>query len=310
MAQKKTKIYFWLKIDRNFYKNMFIKKLRSIPGGDTYVVIYQRMLVEWVEDNGFITFEGIYETIAEEIAIQLDEDLISVQFTLDYFIKYGLIQVEENGDIRLNQVAALIDSETNWARYKKKTREVGNIPTKLENVQPMSNQCPTEIEIEKELKIDKEINIESESDKKAQSIYSPSLGIFEKIEMVSNKNFTEVGKKNLHKLIKDFGLDQVKTTLDEKIEDGTFNNQSYPNGIVNYIRAILNSKTNSDMQNGINWKDYEQYNPNAEYINGSIPIAQRYSEFKTACKRGYIPEDDIKPVCDKFGFSYDEVVNQ
>ncbi|CYV05310.1 replication protein [Streptococcus suis] len=37
----KTKIYFWLKIDKKFFDNIFIKRLKTIPGGYTMTVIYE-----------------------------------------------------------------------------------------------------------------------------------------------------------------------------------------------------------------------------------------------------------------------------
>lgn len=267
MASKKTKIYFWLKIDRNFYKNMFIKKLRTIPGGDTYVVIYQRMLVEWVEDNGFITFEGLYDTIAEEIAIQLDEDLTAVQFTLDYFIKYGLIQLEENGDIKLNQVEALIDSETNWARYKKKNREIGNNPTKLENVQPMSNQCPTEIEkdieLEKELEIDKDKDKDIDKNQKTNPSISQSqnsnnhIGAFQYIESVTNRSFSAIAKDELLELINDFGNEAIVQKIENRNQDDKFNGSS-PIGVIRYIRKALTEDEKDKAKQAESDKKYDE----------------------------------------------------
>ena len=32
----KTKVYFWLKVDKKFFDNIFIKKLKNIAGGYTY----------------------------------------------------------------------------------------------------------------------------------------------------------------------------------------------------------------------------------------------------------------------------------
>ncbi|EPX17108.1 hypothetical protein SAG0176_10650 [Streptococcus agalactiae LDS 623] len=41
MAQKsKTKIYYWLKFDKHFFDNLFIKRLlRNFPGGSEMIVI-------------------------------------------------------------------------------------------------------------------------------------------------------------------------------------------------------------------------------------------------------------------------------
>ncbi len=56
------------------------------------------------------------------------------------------------------QVPALIEQETDWARYKREQRRT----LKLDNVQHVSNGCPTELELELEKDID--INIELEVD--------------------------------------------------------------------------------------------------------------------------------------------------
>lgn len=158
----KTKIYFWLRLDNNFFKNLAIKQLRRISGGDTYIIIYIKMMLLSLETEGFIYFEGVLDNIAEEIAMALDEQIEDVQMTLSYFTKKGLVQIGEDGAEML-QVPALIDQETNWNRYKRnqKKLEQSNESWKNSNHIPTnSNLIPTEIEIDKELKKDKELNIE------------------------------------------------------------------------------------------------------------------------------------------------------
>lgn len=60
VAQKnKTKIYFWLKLDENFYKNIIIKKARKIS--DTMVIVYQRLMLQSLETNGYLYYEGAFE---------------------------------------------------------------------------------------------------------------------------------------------------------------------------------------------------------------------------------------------------------
>ena len=39
------KRYFWLKLDRHFFNNARIKKLRRLAGGDTYTIIYLKLLL-------------------------------------------------------------------------------------------------------------------------------------------------------------------------------------------------------------------------------------------------------------------------
>ncbi|MEG9197483.1 phage replisome organizer protein [Lactococcus lactis] len=177
MAQKnKTKIYFWIKLDENFFKNLAIKNLRrTVSGGDSLVLIYQQMLLSSLPNNGVIYYEGTLQDVAQEIALNLDEKLDDIKLTIDYFQKAGLLQIGDDGSAEMLQVPMLIGQETNWNKYKREK--------KLEKFQPTSNQVPTEIDIEKE--IDKDI--EKEIDKDTNSLLSIYFETFTKLAMKNNK---------------------------------------------------------------------------------------------------------------------------
>ncbi|KSU28698.1 DNA replication protein phage-associated [Lactococcus lactis subsp. lactis] len=177
MAQKnKTKIYFWIKLDENFFKNLAIKNLRrTVSGGDSLVLIYQQMLLSSLPNNGVIYYEGTLQDVAQEIALNLDEKLDDIKMTIDYFQKAGLLQIGDDGSAEMLQVPMLIGQETNWNKYKREK--------KLEKFQPTSNQVPTEIDIEKE--IDKDI--EKEIDKDTNSLLSVYFETFTKLAMKNNK---------------------------------------------------------------------------------------------------------------------------
>ena len=68
------KRYFWLKLDRHFFNNARIKKLRRLAGGDTYTIIYLKLLLLSIEFNGLLIYEGIEETFEKEMALKLEED--------------------------------------------------------------------------------------------------------------------------------------------------------------------------------------------------------------------------------------------
>ena len=156
----KTKVYFWLKFDKKFFDNLFIKRLRDMSGGYAMTVIYIRLMLESLETDCVLYYEGYLDNLIQELALKLDVSEDDVNMTMAYFTKCGLIQIDTDGNARFPQAEALLEQETNWSQYKRKQRKVGQCPTKLDIVQPMSNQCPTEIEIEKE--IEKEIDIKTE----------------------------------------------------------------------------------------------------------------------------------------------------
>lgn len=184
MAQKKQPIYFWLKLDNNFYKNLAIKKARRLAGGDTMVVIYQKLMLSSLESNGVLYYEGVLPTVYEELAMLIDEDTEPVEMTIKFFVGCGLVQIDENNNVEMSQVSALVEQETNWARYKREQRK----NKKLDNVQQVSSTSPTEkeIEIEIEIELDKEKEQHTEKEKK-QKAYQKVVCMFE------NNGFGSIG---------------------------------------------------------------------------------------------------------------------
>ncbi len=147
----KTKIYFWLKVDKKFFDNLFIKRLKNMPGGYTMTVIYIRLMLESLEDDCILYYEGYFDSLVQELALKLDVSEDDINMTLAYFTKCGLIQIDDDGHATLSQAKAMVESETNWAKYKRDQRKNSQDIPKLENVQnkkTISNSCPTEIEKE------------------------------------------------------------------------------------------------------------------------------------------------------------------
>lgn len=150
----KTKRFWWLKISEDFFNAKEIKFLRKVAGGDTFALIYQRMMILSLSTEGKLYFENIGNTFAEEIAVELDEEVKNVEMTLNYLKGKGLIDFgESDSTLEFKQVPSLIGTETNWARYKNQARE--KELKELENVQSMSNYKEQEQEQDKELDSEK-----------------------------------------------------------------------------------------------------------------------------------------------------------
>lgn len=147
----KTKIYFWLKVDKKFFDNLFIKRLKNMPGGYTMTVIYIRLMLESLEDDCILYYEGYFDNLVQELVLKLDVSEDDINMTVAYFTKCGLIQIDDDGHATLSQAKAMVESETNWAKYKREQRKNSQDLPKLDNVQnkkTISNSRPTEIEKE------------------------------------------------------------------------------------------------------------------------------------------------------------------
>ena len=162
----KTKVYFWLKIDKKFFDNLFIKRLKSMPGGYTMTVIYIRMMLESLESDCILYYEGYFETLKEELALKLDVSEDDISMTIAYFTQCGLIQIDEDKNAELPQAKALVQQETNHAAYmrsyRKEQQEKEKNLTMLSNNFTTLSTCKTEIEIDKELEQDLKLDINKE----------------------------------------------------------------------------------------------------------------------------------------------------
>lgn len=248
MAEKKTKtkVYFWLKVDKKFFDNVFIKRLKNMNGGYAMTVIYIRLMLESLESDCILYYDGFLESLVEELAIKLDVSEDDINMTMAYFTKCGLIQIDTDGNAELPQAKAMLESETNWAKYKREKRKNGQTPTQLDNVQLMSNQCPTEIDIDKEIELKKDINIDIKSEvdtRENQSATADGKSDFNVFEYYQSR----IGFLDGYQLqkLKDFiEIDNLEPNLVKRAIDRAADNSKRNFG---YINSILKNWA----QNGI-----------------------------------------------------------
>lgn len=90
MAEGKR--YYWLKLYDDFFGSMRIKKLRKLAGGDTYLIIYLKLQLKAMKTDGIIKYTGLEQNIAEEIALDIDEQPDDVKVTLSFLVGCGLAE--------------------------------------------------------------------------------------------------------------------------------------------------------------------------------------------------------------------------
>lgn len=171
MAEPKR--YYWLRLHKDFFQKKEIKRLRRVAGGDTYTIIYLKMLLRSIIDGGKLYFDGYEETFVSELALDIDEDEQNVKITVNYLLKNGLLIECENDEYYLPEANNNTGSETAAAsrmrklRDKSKGSECNNVTPLCNNVTPMLQECSQSLqtcygEIEKEKELHKEIHKELE----------------------------------------------------------------------------------------------------------------------------------------------------
>lgn len=121
MAEKR---YYWLKLTEQFFKDKAMKKLRKIAGGDTYTIIYLKMLLRAITQGNKLYFEGVETNFIDELALDLDEEPDNVSVTISYLKSKGLIkEVTGTDEVELPQCEEMVGTETDAARRKRLQRE-------------------------------------------------------------------------------------------------------------------------------------------------------------------------------------------
>lgn len=118
-----NKKYYWLKLMNDFFTQPRIKKLRRIAGGDTYTIIYLKMQLLSLKNDGVLIFEGIEDDVIQELALTLDEEEDDVSITFQYLLKQGLIEQIDQENYLMTETQYLIGSETASAARVRKHRE-------------------------------------------------------------------------------------------------------------------------------------------------------------------------------------------
>ena len=148
-----AKRFYWLKLPDTWFQQKAIKKLRRIAGGDTYTIIYLKMLLAAIKQDGKLFFEGVEENFYEELALEIDEEPENVKVALSYLFSQHLIELVDSDEYSLPEAKAMTGSESASAERMRRMRD------------KRASQC--DIGVTQQLRLgDVEKEIEKERDKR------------------------------------------------------------------------------------------------------------------------------------------------
>ena len=115
--------YYWLQLKDDFFNSKEMKLMRRLPGGEEITIIYLKMMLASLQEQGKLYFEGLAEDLAEELSLLIDEDPEAIRLTLMFLTKKKLITTSDNYQFNLEQVPEMVGSETASTRRSRKHRE-------------------------------------------------------------------------------------------------------------------------------------------------------------------------------------------
>ena len=144
--------YYWLQLKEDFFKTKEMKLMRKLPGGEEITIIYLKIMLVSLADEGKIYFEGLADDLAEELSLLIDEDPEAIRMALMFLTKKKLLTTSDNYQFKLEQVPEMIGSETASARRVRKHREIQK--TLQCNADVTKCNGDIEIDIDKDIEID------------------------------------------------------------------------------------------------------------------------------------------------------------
>lgn len=210
MAEKK---YFWLKLKEDFFRQKEIKKLRKIAGGDTYTIIYLKMQLLSLKNEGFLFFEGTEETFEEQLSLEIDEDLDNVKVTILFLFNNKLMEKIEDNEFFMHKASECIGKEGKSAERVRKHRKNQALEEQHGQTALQCNtqvtKCNTETETEQETELETELEQQHTE-----------------IEKILNNNFDDEDIESIRKYCIENNV--VVAVVVEKIE------------IINHMKKIRN----------------------------------------------------------------------
>lgn len=217
------KRYFWLKLHKDFFQRKEIKRLRKIAGGDTYTIIYLKMLLRSIMSDGKLYFDGLEDDFASELALDLDEKEENVQITVQYLLKSGLLEMCSDEEYYLPDTKDSTGCETAAASRMRKCRAKKE-QLECNNVTPMLQNGYGEIEKELEKEIEKEIEIEIiHSHVSHDDVDKSHFEIIEYLNLKTGSKFKPTTKPYVQairsRLKEGYTVDDFKTVIDKKCRE-------------------------------------------------------------------------------------------
>ncbi|MCT0068053.1 phage replisome organizer N-terminal domain-containing protein [Lactococcus lactis] len=255
MADKR---YYWFKMEQSFFEQKEIKYLRRLPGGDTYTIIYLKLILKSLENDGKIYYENIGDDYSQEWALEIEEDEKAVSFLVAFLINKGLMIDCGFDEFEITKTKSLVGSETASAERKRRQRErerellqFNDVTDSQKNVTlSQVGHIESEIEIEKEIDKEAEASTATSTNSDFQNLielYQANFGIVKPIlyddlkadlEDYGLELIIEAVKRAIKRqreyayaqgILKSWNRSGIKTLEQAKTEEVSFQNKSQNN---------------------------------------------------------------------------------
>lgn len=276
MADSTPKRYFWLKLQATYFSQLEQKKMKRQEHGKDMQIVYLRMMLLSIDKGGYIYYQGVYDSLEEELAEEFDEPVGIIKETLDYLRENSMISIDENSDCFVPESLRLTGSESYSAERMRRKREkdrVSHCDRGVTQGDAFVTSCDEEKELEKE--IDNK-NTNSASDNAPKASRQEINDFFESVwKLYPNKKGKGQVSDSKKKVLYNIGFEEISRAIERykvglaaeewrKPQNGsTFFNSGYIDYLDENYRAGQQLQAEYDISEEDEW-----YN---EYLSRLLP---------------------------------------
>lgn len=219
---KSDKKYYWLRLQKDFFKRHDIRIVESMPNGKDYILFYLKVICESANHGGNLRFSETIPYSEEMLATITNTNVDVVRNAIKIFQELNMIEVLDNGTYFMHEVQNMVGYETEWAIKKREYRKKVNAQNVLQsennaikalkggqyednvlNVRTNKGQCPKK---EDNVRQEKEIEIEIEKEIDNNDVQNSSDFELQTLDLNTSSTLNEVSntsKKTSNKQLKE-----------------------------------------------------------------------------------------------------------
>lgn len=126
-----SKKYYWLKLDRNFFKRHDIRIIEDMPNGKEYVLFFMKLLLESIDHEGSLRFNELIPYNDQMLATITNTNIDIVRSAIKVFQSLNLLQIWDDQTIFVSETQKMLGESkstqrVNRFREKQKREFLGN----------------------------------------------------------------------------------------------------------------------------------------------------------------------------------------
>lgn len=111
--------FYWLKLQKDFFKRHDIRIIESMENGEKYVLFYLKLICESISHDGELRFSEFVPYNETMLASVTDTDIDVVRSSMKLLTELGMVQILDDATIFMTECEKMIGKDNTAERVKK-----------------------------------------------------------------------------------------------------------------------------------------------------------------------------------------------